>query len=99
MLVVGATFVPFLLSLPGRTATRFVVSGAIYVAGAIGVEWLSRDMDEDAIAYGFATALEESLEMLGAWLFLKWNLDELQDARLLVSIIKDREASGIGIVD
>jgi|GEM_PF-452503 len=99
VLIVGSTFVPFLLSLPRRTAIRFVLSGTIYVAGAIVVEWLSRDMDEDAIAYGFATALEESLEMLGTWLFLKWNLEELQDTRFHVSIIRDQKASVTGIVD
>lgn len=92
VLVVGATFIPFLLALPRRTATWYALSGTIYFSGAIGVEWLSRDMDEDDIAYGFATALEESLEMLGAWLFLKWNLTVLQDTQVHVSLIGDRKA-------
>ena len=42
------------------------------------MELLSEDMDEDSMAYGFATAVEEGLEMLGALLFLAVNLDELK---------------------
>ncbi len=78
VLVVGVAFVPFLLSLPRRLAALFVLSGIIYVAGAIGVELLSEDMEEESFAYGLATALEEGMEMLGAWLFLLVNLNEMK---------------------
>lgn len=77
--IVGLAFVPFLLALPRKLAVWFVVAGAIYVSGAIVVEWFSRDMDEDSLAYTFATALEESMEMLGAWLFLRLNINALKD--------------------
>jgi hypothetical protein len=36
-------------------------------------------MDEDAMPYGFATALEEGLEMLGALLFLRANLQQVNN--------------------
>jgi hypothetical protein len=78
VIVVGLAFVPFLLSLPRRLAVLYVLSGLLYVSGAICVELLSQDMDEDSLAYGFATAVEESLEMLGALLFLAVNLDQLK---------------------
>jgi len=71
-------FVPFLLSLNRRLAFMFVVSGAIYLGGAVGIELLSQDMDEDSLAYGFATALEEGMELFGAWLFLAVNLEEMR---------------------
>ena len=88
VLVLGLSFIPFLLSLDRRLAILFIISGLIYVTGIIGVELLSEDMDEDSMAYGFATAVEEGLEMLGALLFLAVNLDELKrqnDTTLTIS--------------
>ena len=38
------------------------------------------DMDEDEIAYGFATAVEEGMEMIGALMFLAVNLFEMRKA-------------------
>lgn len=78
VLALGLSFIRFLLSLDRRLAILFIISGSIYVSGIIGVELLSEDMDEDSMAYGFATAVEEGLEMLGALLFLAVNLDELK---------------------
>jgi hypothetical protein len=88
VLALGLSFIPFLLSLNRRLAILFVISGLIYVTGIIGVELLSEDMDEDSMAYGFATAVEEGLEMLGALLFLAVNLEELKrqnDTTLTIS--------------
>ncbi|HIG44597.1 MAG: hypothetical protein ABGY96_12080 [bacterium] len=76
--VVGLIFVPFLLSLERRLAGLFVLAGTLYISGAIGVELLSEDMDEDEMAYGFATAVEEGMEMLGALMFLAVNLFEMK---------------------
>ena len=76
--VVGLMFIPFLLSLERRLAVLFVVSGTLYISGAIGVELLSEDMDEDEMAYGFATAVEEGMEMLGALMFLAIILFEMK---------------------
>ncbi len=69
--VVGLLYIPFLRALPRHLLIWFVLSGSIYVSGILGIEYLSRDMDEDSVGYGFAVALEESLEMLGAWLFFR----------------------------
>ena len=79
MIVVGLAFVPFLLSLQRRVAVLFMLSGLLYVSGAIGVELLSEDMDEESFAYGLATALEEGLEMMGALMFLSVSLGEMKD--------------------
>ncbi len=78
VLVTGVLFIPFLRSLPRRVAILFLASGCIYVSGAIAIELLSEDMDEDSLAYGFAVALEESLEMAGALMFLAVNLHEVK---------------------
>ena len=79
VIVVGLAFVPFLLSLQRRVAVLFMLSGLLYVSGAIGVELLSEDMDEESFAYGLATALEEGLEMMGALMFLSVSLGEMKD--------------------
>jgi hypothetical protein len=76
----GLYFLPFLARIDRRLAMHYVASGAIYVSGAVVVELLSADMDEDSLAYSFATALEEGLEMLGAWYFLAVNLAALRTA-------------------
>ncbi len=76
--IVGLSFVPFLLSLPRKLAVGFIVSGGLYLGGALLVEWLSRDMDEDTFGYAMAVALEEGLEMTGAWLFLMLNVNRLK---------------------
>ncbi len=77
--IVGLIFVPFLLSLERRLAGLFLLSGFLFVSGAIIVELLSQDMDEETLAYNVAVALEEGLEMLGALFFLLVNLKEMQN--------------------
>ncbi|MBL4681459.1 MAG: hypothetical protein JKY88_12150 [Pseudomonadales bacterium] len=76
--LVGLAFIPFLLSLPRTIAAWFVLAGAIFIGGAIGIEYLSKDMDEDSMSYGFAVAVEEGMEMLGALLFLFIILREMK---------------------
>lgn len=71
--VCGGLFIPFLRSLPPRVRVLFVVSGAIYVAGALGMElplgwWTARHGTEN-LGYALIDWVEESLEMLGAGLF------------------------------
>ncbi len=72
-LIAGA-YLPFLASLPRPLAIRFVVSGAIYLGGAIGVEWATEpylaDDELNTLAYNLWTAVEEGMEMIGVLLFL-----------------------------
>ena len=77
--IFALAYIPFLLSLDRRLAFWFVLSGTIFISGALGIELLAADMDEDAMSYGFATALEEGLEMLGALLFLRANLQQVNN--------------------
>lgn len=77
--LVAVGFVPFLLSLPRKTAVWFVIAGALYVGGALGVEFLAQDMDEESLDYALAVALEEGAEMSGALLFLSLNLMRLKE--------------------
>lgn len=77
VLFLAAAFAPFLLALRGKLAVLFVLSGVLYVSGAIVTELLSEDMESDSWAYAMAVALEEGLEMSGALLFLTVNLREM----------------------
>lgn len=73
VLAVGLTYIPFLMALPRKLAVGFVISGSFYTGGALGVEWLAQDMDEETFAYALAVLAEEGAEMVGALLFLALN--------------------------
>lgn len=68
-------YVQFLLALPRRLAVQFVVAGAVFLAGALGVEKATDYYAEnellDTLAYNLWTAVEEGFEMFGVWLFLR----------------------------
>ena len=72
--VFGLSYVAFLFHLPGRTRNQFIVSGAIYVGGALGVEFLLgywTDLEgSHNLVYGLIDLVEESMEILGVTLFL-----------------------------
>jgi len=75
VLLFAAVFVPFLLALPRRTAGLLLLSGAIFVGGALGMElvggWVaSEGAGSFSSDYVWATTVEELLENLGAALCL-----------------------------
>jgi hypothetical protein len=81
VLVVGLAFLPFLKALPPRTRYLFIIAGAIYVGGAVGVEratdwYLVHDL-LDTLEYNLWTAVEEFMEMAGVILFIYALLDYL----------------------
>ncbi|WP_157505751.1 hypothetical protein [Geminicoccus roseus] len=70
----GLAFIPLLRSLPRPTMLLFVLSGAAYVGGALGMEMLgSRHAEQHGtytMTYQMMANLEEGLEGLGMLLFL-----------------------------
>ena len=84
VLFVGVMFVPFLLSLPRRLALLFILSGFLYVSGAIVIELLSEDMESDSLAYMLTVAVEEGLEMMGALLFLVVMLRQMRSGEEVI---------------
>ena len=72
--VLGAAYLRFLRSLPRRTGVAFVLAALLYVGGAAGFEMLGAAQDErhgrDNLAYAGITTFEETLEMLGALVFI-----------------------------
>ena len=74
LIILGAAYSKFLRELPRKVAFIFLISGAIYVLGAIGFEILGA---REAVMHGkntflFSTfiTLEELLEMLGIATFI-----------------------------
>ena len=81
-LVVGGMYLKFLTALPSATAIRFMMSGAIFVGGAVGVElatepYLYNDA-LDTMAYNLWTPVEEGMEMGGVILFLSSIFDYMK---------------------
>lgn len=72
--VFAAAYRRFLAHLPRDTRNRFLLSGGIYVTGALVMElplgyWAER-AGSDNLVYGLIDFVEESMEMLGVNLFL-----------------------------
>lgn len=94
--IIGLSFLKFLIRLPRKTASRFIVAGALYVGGCIGMELAGGRYDElhgqDNLTYiGIATS-EESLEMLGVIVFIWSLLDYMTDTFGEVEIELKRKA-------
>ena len=69
----GVIMAPFLLKLPKRTLWLFVISGIIYIGGALVTEMLEGaatvDGGETSTFYLLLNTMEETLEMIGLALF------------------------------
>ena len=74
LLLVGLFFLGFFRSLPADTRHRLLVSGVVYVLGAVGFEILSGAalprVGYQHMGYQTLCHLEEFLEMLGISLFI-----------------------------
>jgi len=71
--VVGAAYLPFLRALPPVFRNLFLLSGALFVGGALGVEMLGALYFEGSgrtRIYTLITTMEETLEMAGSLLFI-----------------------------
>jgi hypothetical protein len=74
VLLLGLSYLPFLKHLPKRTRWRFVLAGAIYVGGALVLElplgWWAERAGRHNVVYGLLDWVEETMEIVGATLFL-----------------------------
>ena len=84
--VLGIYFIPFLKSLPRPTLIKFVIAGAIFVGGAVGMEIVGEPMDGDSLIYNLTTMVEEGMEIFGIILFTKALLEYLSLGTLNVGI-------------
>jgi hypothetical protein len=102
--VIGALLLPMLWRIPRKFAALFILSGTLFVAGAVGLEMVGGWLDDNGqrflsdgvrytSAYQAAVILEESLEVLGSASFMFALLDYLQTLlpRFSVVLVGARE--------
>ena len=73
--ILAALYLRFLLRLDRQTRQRFVTAGAVYLAGALGVEYVMGEPalfrhSMDSLPYQLLATVEETLEMVGIVLFI-----------------------------
>ncbi len=82
VLLIGAIYLRFLLRLPSRTMWLFIVAGALFVGGAIGIEMLggiqAESAGKDNVTYVVLQTIEESMEMAGIVVFVYALADFIQ---------------------
>lgn len=91
-------YVPFLWHYRGPMAVAFLIAGAIYTGGAVGVEHFT-DAQVNSLHYNMWTALEEGMEMGGVIWFIYALLDFMRGAsgravQLVVGTAADPSAAG-----
>jgi hypothetical protein len=93
VVTVIVVYLPFVRRLPHRTRRLFLTAGALYVAGAIGVELAGGALKtsyfpRSTIWFQLISVAEEGLEMAGAIVFLYAVLDYVSrpDGTLTVSV-------------
>lgn len=83
-------YLKFLRDLPAKTRRRFVVAGALYVLGALGMELLGSKYYDlhggDNFVYVMHQTLEELLEMAGVIVFAHAIAEYLRDEVGLVQV-------------
>lgn len=73
ILVIAAIVMRLLYKgLPKETFNAIAVAAAVYLSGALIVEYLSIPVDRESLVYNLVlTPIEEGLEMVGLWLVLR----------------------------
>ena len=91
VLLVGLFFKKFLFTLPTKTRNLFILSGIIYVTGAIGLEVLQEILkiynpDINIVILKLLYSLEEACEMVGISIFIYALLNYIAPTNLSLHI-------------
>ena len=82
VIIIFLVLTKFLLSQPRKIGGLLILSGVIFVAGAVGFEMVGADMvfrgEEKGIPYRLIFTIEETLEMVGVSVFIYTLLLSLQ---------------------
>ena len=92
VLVAGFLFLRFVLNLPAKTRNWFIISGTIYVGGALGLElvesWAHVNYGNNNMLERAMYTIEETMEMTGSILFIYALLDYIGLAKASFTIGK-----------
>jgi len=89
-------FIPFLNKIPRRTAVQFLLAGSIFLAGAVGFEFMGAVMlytdfaERSDLIYKLRRVLEEGCEMYGIVIFNCALLREIALRNISLTIRTDR---------
>ncbi|MCC0175952.1 hypothetical protein I4641_03020 [Waterburya agarophytonicola K14] len=81
LIVFLIAFRKFIQNLPTKTRTLFILAGAVYVGGALGMELVGGYIADNygyTTIYGIASSIEELLEMFGIVIFINGLLSYIQ---------------------
>jgi hypothetical protein len=81
LIIFLVTFRKFILSLPIKTKTLFILAGIVYVSGTLGMELVGGYIADSSgynTVYGIASSIEELLEMFGIVIFIHGLLSYIQ---------------------
>lgn len=96
--IFGAIYLRFLYQLPKRYAIRFIIAGAIYVGGAVGMEMVggqyAEKHGEDNLTYNLLSDTEETAEMAGIGLFIVSLVSYLAQCQARTTLAFSRNAAG-----
>lgn len=85
-LAFALTMIPFLRRLPRATAVRLIVAGAVFVAGAAGMEMIggtvAGSIGQHNLTYRLVVITEETLEMVGTFLAIRALLLHFSHSRM-----------------
>lgn len=101
VLVIIAVYLRFLFALPTRVAVLFMLSGVLFVGGAVGVELYTEpylENDElNTLAYNLWTPVEEGMEMYGVILFLHALLHYMADTGQRKDSVAGKKKFGVSV--
>lgn len=92
--VLALFFLKFLWRLPAKTRFTFLLAGALYLSGCVGLEFIGGRHAElfgtNNLTYNILTTIEESFEMTGLIVFIYALLAYLADSYMAVRFRFDR---------
>lgn len=95
VIVVGFLFARFILNLPSRTRTWVILSGAVYLGGALIIEGISASLydinDSVTLIYLATATIEEIFEMLGIVFFIYTLMDYIERSGYRLVLHKNDE--------
>ena len=103
LVVLGVYIRRFLFDLPNKTRWLFLIAGAVYVGGAVGMEAIGSNIfvtnwGKKTMAYRLWATLEESFEMLGLIIFFYALLNYVAQnmPEVVFSVKESRSRSALG---